>query len=642
MPDPELQRWFTKAVESYRVHAAPKTSPREKAVADKEDEKSVNVIGEGYKLPFRHIPKPNILTNNKSAHSHKDFVNGAISELPQSGRIVQITIRLHVVNPLSVSVQANGKKRLILDLRSLENYWRYLNINIAIFLDDGWSLAKDLQLCRTNPNTVKQDLLSAGFIPNDDKAIWEPTQMLDWLGFTITFVDQARSHLAVLKRYSKGESPFVSSLIYELTDKLPQEDAKAWRTKVGEGQVKMTLEAFSTWLGARGKCYWSELPPQNTRRKENQDLYLAKCVKCDSKHRTENCTKFKELSTEDRFNFVKKKRFCFGCLEESHISRNCPQTKECGIGNCKKKHHPLLHQKENVRSTTTKTPQSGVAFGIVEVAVVGAGGVQVKGNLLFDDGSDTTQVTESFVRKVRLRGKKTTLNISGVGGKENLHVKTPEDNAEYVNLTAWSLPKICQPVGTVQWPDIKRKWKHLENVNLKAVGDEIDILIGLDHADLLIPLDVKMGKPQEPVVKRWMAVGLVGKPRGDIHSYHVARAEPEQLDVAFKQCWDSESFGTKTTNLPHNSNDDQRALDILEHETRKLETDYEVSLLWKENEPQLQNNRKVAQKRLEGLQRQFERDPECEKDYRKAVSKYVEDGYAHKVGEEDDLIGPNQ
>ncbi|CAB3994914.1 Hypothetical predicted protein [Paramuricea clavata] len=134
-----------------------------------------------------------------------------------------------------------------------------------------------------------------------------------------------------------------------------------------------------------------------------------------------------------------------------------------------------------------------------------------------------------------------------------------------------------------------------------------------------------MGKPQEPVAKRtslgWMAVRLVGKPRGDIHSYHVASAEPEQLDVAFKQFWDSESFGTKTTNLPHYSNDDQRALDILEHETRKLETGYEVLLLWKENEPQLQNNREVAQKRLEGLQRRFERDPEYEKDYRKAVSK---------------------
>ena len=83
----------------------------------------------------------------------------------------------------------------------------------------------------------------------------------------------------------------------------------------------------------------------------------------------------------------------------------------------------------------------------------------------------------------------------------------------------------------------------------------------------------------------------------------------------------------------------------MEHESKKLEDGYEVPLLWKENEPQLQNNREVAKKRLEGLQRRFEREPEYEKDYRKAqkaISKYIEDGYAHKVSEDDDLDGPNQ
>jgi hypothetical protein len=50
-----------------------------------------------------------------------------------------------------------------------------------------------------------------------------------------------------------------------------------------------------------------------------------------------------------------------------------------------------------------------------------------------------------------------------------------------------------------------------------------------------------------------------------------------------------------------------------------LETGYQVPLLWKENEPRLQNNRQVALKRLEGLERRFERDPEYKKDYLKAI-----------------------
>ena len=41
---------------------------------------------------------------------------GGYSRFSQSGRIVQSKVSPRVVYPLSVSVQANGKKRLILDL----------------------------------------------------------------------------------------------------------------------------------------------------------------------------------------------------------------------------------------------------------------------------------------------------------------------------------------------------------------------------------------------------------------------------------------------------------------------------------------------------------------------------------------------
>lgn len=229
----------------------------------------LNVIVEGYRLPFIYIPKPKISKNNKSADNHKDFVNEAVADLLSSGRIVQSSTRPHVINPLSVSVQPNGKKRLILDLRyvnkclqkrkvkyedwkvamiyfeqsaymfsfdlksgyhhveifeshqtylgfawrcpvslqekfyvftvlpsglstapyiftkmlkPLEKHWRYFGINIAIFLDDGWSIESDLRRCRVNSQRVRQDLVDAGFVPNDEKSTWEPTQILDWLG----------------------------------------------------------------------------------------------------------------------------------------------------------------------------------------------------------------------------------------------------------------------------------------------------------------------------------------------------------------------------------------------------------------------------------------------------------------------------
>ncbi|CAB3991238.1 Hypothetical predicted protein [Paramuricea clavata] len=314
-----------------------------------------------------------------------------------------------------------------------------------------------------------------------------------------SFVDRARSHLTVLRRYCKVESPFVSSLIYELTDKLPQDEAKTWRTK---GNLAPGLELEGDPIEAH--------------------YHLATLIVT---------------------------------IDE-----------ETG----------------DLRSQSRKSSQ------------------------VF-----------------------------------KLQWKPPNPN-----LKAWSLESICQPIETGPWPNIKTNWRHLEKLDLRTVGGEVDILLGLDNTDLLVPLEVKTGRPKEPVAKKtslgWTAVGPIAGSDSRPRVHHVPRADTEPLDAAFKRFWESESFGTKPTNEPIYSKDEKRAIDLLEHGTVKLETGYQVPLLWKENEPRLQNNRQVALKRLEGLERRFERDPEYKNDYPKAIGKYVENGYAVKVNENDNVNGPDK
>lgn len=47
----------------------------------------LDVIANGYKLPFLHIPKRAFFNNNKSSITHGEFVSEAISELLVSDRI---------------------------------------------------------------------------------------------------------------------------------------------------------------------------------------------------------------------------------------------------------------------------------------------------------------------------------------------------------------------------------------------------------------------------------------------------------------------------------------------------------------------------------------------------------------------------
>ena len=86
-------------------------------------------IERGYTLPFVRLPELADLKNNRSSLSHAEFVEEAIQELLESGRIVETNVPPQVVNPLSVSVQANGKKRLILDLRYVNKFLRKMRFH---------------------------------------------------------------------------------------------------------------------------------------------------------------------------------------------------------------------------------------------------------------------------------------------------------------------------------------------------------------------------------------------------------------------------------------------------------------------------------------------------------------------------------
>ena len=81
----------------------------------------LSMIENGYKLPFVPFPLAVKLRSNTPARLHVDFVDQAVLELVNSGRVRMVNEQPLVVNPLSVSIQQSGKKRLILDLRDFNN-----------------------------------------------------------------------------------------------------------------------------------------------------------------------------------------------------------------------------------------------------------------------------------------------------------------------------------------------------------------------------------------------------------------------------------------------------------------------------------------------------------------------------------------
>ena len=92
----------------------------------------LEVIREGYKIPFVSLPPPKHGVNNLSAIKEAVFVCEAILDLLKINGIEELSEVQNIVNPLSVSVQSSGKKRLILDLRHVNLFVYKQNLNVRI------------------------------------------------------------------------------------------------------------------------------------------------------------------------------------------------------------------------------------------------------------------------------------------------------------------------------------------------------------------------------------------------------------------------------------------------------------------------------------------------------------------------------
>ena len=99
----------------------------------------IDCIKEGYKLPLLSLPEPYRKPNHKSALQNKEFVNQAVSDLINNRCVVIIENVPPVCSPLSVVINDSGKKRLVIDLRHLNQYlqkdsFKYEDLRTAMLL----------------------------------------------------------------------------------------------------------------------------------------------------------------------------------------------------------------------------------------------------------------------------------------------------------------------------------------------------------------------------------------------------------------------------------------------------------------------------------------------------------------------------
>ena len=69
-------------------------------------------------------------------------------------------------------------------IQPLIKHWRAQGICVTTFVDDGMDMENSIDIARGNEKFIQSDIWSSGFVANDQKSVWEPIQIITWLGLT--------------------------------------------------------------------------------------------------------------------------------------------------------------------------------------------------------------------------------------------------------------------------------------------------------------------------------------------------------------------------------------------------------------------------------------------------------------------------
>lgn len=371
----------------------------------------------------------------------------------------------------------------------------------------------------------------------------------------------------------------------------------------------------------------------------------APCVLCSQPHRLWNCTEFKALNPRERYLLVVRHKLCHNCLQ-SHETSSCSKRSVCGVPGCNMKHTKFIHggdqddsriNVENNVAVRSCKVGSGTCMPIVPVTVNG----HVKAFCLLDGGSTNSFCTRDLARSLGIQGESLEINLNTVDNSVNMKTEVVSLNIATENgslnmpgtFIIDHIPSACAQVD-------KSAYAHLQELDdLPAYQGhvKIDLLIGQDNAEALIPLEVRRGKPGDPFAVRtilgWSLNGKVNnsKVSRSVITNHVTLSGVE-ADVS--KLWEIENEGLVEENSW--SQDDKLVIDMWDREHVKVDGHYELGIPWENVDETVPNNFHIAKARLDWLfKKKFKARDDLKKKYDVEIETLLAEGYAEEVSDEE-------
>ena len=385
-----------------------------------------------------------------------------------------------------------------------------------------------------------------------------------------------------------------------------------------------------------------------------------RCAVCGDDHGVHSCKKFSELSVNARYEVVRDKGLCFSCLRGGHRSRDCRSKRPCGVNNCDRRHHRLLHTVPSSPPVSTQSVshtarvQAYNALGSSEdIVCLPLARVRVNDRVtalaLLDPGSTVTLITKKLCKKLKIKGRNISFSLQSIHGRKTMESQVVDFKLTSLDSgSSYTVRDACVVSGAVEVPATSPnvslnldQFSHLEGVDVSSVtpGTRADLIIGQDNSDLLVPLEVRHGPEggNLPFATKtrlgWTLNGRFGtgpcRP-GQVYGIcnHID-INTGDLSDKIDKLWQVENDFEQDVSW---SVEDHKVYALWEDSTVMEDGRYVVPMPWRDGRPMLPNNRYVALKRLESTLSKLNKTGMHSR-YDAGIQKYLDDGHAEVVPE---------
>jgi hypothetical protein len=129
-------------------------------------------------------------------------------------------------------------------------------------------------------------------------------------------------------------------------------------------------------------------------------------------------------------------------------------------------------------------------------------------NALLDDASTQTYINNDVAAELGLHGKFQKATVNVLNGQVETFVMMPVkfelkslDGKVTHNVSAFTTEKVTGDMEVIDWNEYAGRWDHLKKIEFPKIGQKstVDLLIGVDHADLLYSRQEIRGDEGEPI-----------------------------------------------------------------------------------------------------------------------------------------------